>query len=81
MSLERTVDEKHLRLCMAKIRELRAMSVNRKISPWVVRQALLIAIAIDTHVAIKRGIPLQSLKEVDTMVAEDVEKWIQKVEG
>jgi len=80
MSSERTVDEKHLRLCMMKLRELRVMSVNKKVDPWAVRQALLIAIAIDTHAAIKRGIPLEKLKEFDTIVAEDIEKWIQEVE-
>jgi len=80
MSRERTVKERDLQLCMLKIRELRRMAHNKHLDPWAVRQALVIALEIDTHVALKLGIPLEKLAEFDAMVATDVGEWIQGIE-
>jgi hypothetical protein len=80
MNREHTVKTKDLKLCMQKIQELRRMALNRHLDPWAVRQALIFALIIDTHAALKRGFPMKTLDDFDQQVKEDTEKWIQQKE-
>ena len=73
-----TVSEKDLKRCLLKIRNMRLWAAKHKVNPWAFRQALLIAVTIDTQAAYTQSIPPENLERFDKQVALDMEPWINK---
>ena len=73
-----TVSERDLVTCMRFIRDMRAHAVINNVDPWAVRQALILALEIDTATALKRGIKPEELRRFDTFIKKDVKTWLKK---
>lgn len=76
-----TVDERDLLDALKRVRDLRAWAVRARVDPWVLRQALLLAIHIDTVAALERGVPLENLRTFDRLVEEDAEIQLKEAES
>jgi len=73
------VSEKDFKACLVKLRSLRLWAVQNKIDPWAFRQMLLIALEMDTKVAMDKGIKPIDLQKFDTVARKDVQLWMQNL--
>ena len=71
------VDMKHLTTARTYLRDLRAWSAKRNISPWVIRQAVITFMTIDTHVALERGIEVKTLRKFDAVAKQKAREFIE----
>lgn len=69
-----TVNERHLLQALKMLRALRAWAVHTRADPWAIRQALLMAIHLDTKAARMRGVPAEALRTFDRLVEENAEE-------
>jgi hypothetical protein len=72
-----TVAERDLYQALIRIRDMRKWVVENHIDPWATRQALIMALALDTHAALSRGVSQDALKEFDRLAIEDAAAWAQ----
>jgi len=72
-----SVDEKHFTECLIKLRDLRLWAVINKIDPWAFRQTLIIALEMDTKVALERGIKQCDLQKFDFTAKKDAQLWVE----
>jgi len=77
--MERSVNEKDFKACLLKLRDLRLWAVQNNIDPWSFRQMLLIALEMDTKVALDRGISLVDLQNFDSIAKKDIQSWMQNL--
>jgi len=73
-----TVKEKDLEAVLKWVRDLRKFCVLHNIDPWATRQALIMALEMDTRVALDRGIPKEHLDQFDGIVKADIQKWMER---
>lgn len=73
-----TVRERDLTTCMVYIRDMRAHAVINNVDPWAVRQALVLALEMDTAAALERGVKPEELRRFDTFIKKDVRAWLKK---
>jgi len=74
-----TVSEKDFEQCLLKLRSLRLWAVQNKIDPWAFRQMLVIALEVDTKVALDRGIKPSDLDHFDSFVKKDIKSWMAQL--
>jgi len=74
-----TVNEKDFKACLLKLRSLRLWAVQNNIDPWAFRQMLLIALEMDTKVALERGIKPSDLQNFDSIAKEDIQSWMAQL--
>ena len=72
------VSEKDLVGAMRWIRELRKWALVNDTDPWAVRQAILMALEMDTEAALQRGVKLQALQRFDEIVKADIKEWLKE---
>ena len=73
-----TVKEQDLITCMTFIRDMRAWAALNNVDPWAVRQALLIALHMDTKAALARGIKHKDLQQFDRATRWSTGQWLKK---
>jgi len=73
-----TVNVDELSGALRWIRALRQWAVRRHVDPWAVREALLIALSMDTEASLERGIPREDLARFDDAVNKDVKRWVKE---
>jgi hypothetical protein len=62
---------------MVKIRDLRLWATRRRLDPWAFRQALIVALEIDTQAALDHGISRDQLANFDRVAREDIRGWLK----
>jgi hypothetical protein len=62
---------------MVKIRDLRRWATSRRLDPWAFRQALLVALEIDTQAALEHGISMDDLAKFDDLARQDIRRWLK----
>jgi len=67
---------KQLHYLLKKIKEMRRWANKNDVDPFVFRQALIIALELDTFAALKAGVPLEQLKAFDREVSLDIKRFI-----
>jgi len=72
------VNEEDLKLAMTLIRDLRLRAYRLHLDPWAVRQALIIAFEIDTHVALERGVLKHQLETFDVLSRKNAREWVRE---
>lgn len=72
------INEETLSRVMLKIRDFRAWVVANNIDAWTVRQALLMAVEMDTRSALQRGIRPLDILAFDSAVKLDINKWLDR---
>jgi len=73
----RIVSEEELKAVMNEMEQLRAWCVRNRINPWAFREALLIALELDTVAALGRGVRTEELEWFDETVRRDVRGWLR----
>lgn len=73
------VNEEHLLIALKYLRDLRAWSVTKNINPWVIRQAVITFMAIDTEAALERGIEPDALLKFDELAEEKAVEFIESI--
>ena len=76
--MTKQLPEKNLAGCLKRIRNMRHWAVTNNINPWTFRQALVMAIYIDTAGALARGVKPEQLQQFDATIKQDVIKWVEK---
>jgi len=69
--MEKTVTEKQIEdlgEILKRLVKIRAYALEKKVNPWVVREALVIVLALDTAAARDSGISYKELTEFDSQV-------------
>jgi len=77
--MEETVNAKDFEACLLKLRSLRLWAVQSNIDPWAFRQMLIIALEMDTKVALDRGIKPTNLQNFDLIVKKDIKSWMTQL--
>lgn len=72
------VSEAELEKALKRIRALRLWAVQSDIDPWALRQALLMALEMDTKAALGRGIRPEALRDFDARVKADIRTWLEE---
>jgi len=65
---------------MRRMRDLRRWAHEHQMDPWAVRQALVIALALDTAAALKYGVSSENLEAFDREIRDDVQGWVEAEE-
>jgi len=73
-----TIPEKDLTGCMKWIRDMREWAFRNGINPFALRQAIIMALEMDTDAALARGIRPEALKAFDDEVIKDAKEWIRQ---
>jgi len=61
-----------------KLKDLREFCVRNNIDAWATRQALIIALEMDTAAALARGIRREDLESFDQVVKRDAREWMRE---
>ena len=72
-----TVREEDLMPILTRLRDLRRYAVMHNIDPWAFRQALLLALELDTQAALLRGISRRDLAAFDQRAVEDARRLVR----
>ena len=73
------VNEETLHAVLAELRTLRLWAVVNRADPWAFRQAMITIMAIDTHVALERGIEVKTLAAFDVAAKEKAREFIKSI--
>jgi len=73
---EDVVSEDELIQALQFIKEMRLYALNMNMEPWSIRQALILALEMDTTAAIERGVPKKKLEQFDSEVRRDFKSWV-----
>jgi len=57
--------ERDLFECLKRLRDYRALAVYKKWNPWMVRQALVMVLELDTIALQEHGVDLKAIEEAD----------------
>ena len=81
MATEETppVNEETLHAVLAELRTLRLWAVVNRADPWAFRQAMITLMAIDTHVALERGVEVKTLRNFDVAAKEKAREFIESM--
>jgi len=79
--MSRTIPEKDLTGCMKWIRDMREWAFRNGINPFALRQAIIMALEMDTVAALSRGVKPEELKAFDDEVRRDVAEWIRQMKA
>jgi len=63
---------------LKRIRDLRRWAALEHVDPWAVRQGLIIALALDTEAARRRGISREDLEAFDREAQQDASEWVRR---
>lgn len=75
----KTVSENDVLVVLTKLRDLRAWVIAKNIDPWATRQALLMALEMDTKAALEHGITQMQLDQFDNFVKHDMVNWLKNL--
>jgi len=66
---------------LTRLRDLRLYTTRRHGDPWAFRQALLIALELDTASALETGHTPEQLAEFDVVARKDAREWLSNRRG
>lgn len=74
-------NNQHLTEAMAHLRDYRIWALKEGIDPWVSRQALVMALEIDTIAALGQGVNVEDLATFDSGCRKEAKDFAEKEGG
>jgi len=75
------IDERTFLEVLKRLRDVRAWAVVNKGDPWAFRQAMITVMAIDTDVALEKGVKNMDLNAFDMAAKVKAREFIESIPG